>query len=54
MDRKKLITAGMIVGGFVGGYIPSLWDAGAFSFSGLFFSAVGSIVGIFLGYRFGE
>lgn len=54
MERKKLITLGMIVGGFLGGYIPSLWDAGAFSFSGLLFSAAGSVVGILLGFRFGE
>lgn len=54
MERKKLITAGMIIGGLLGGYIPSLWDAGAFSFSGLLFSAGGSIAGIFLGFYFGE
>ena len=54
MDRKKLVTVGMILGGFLGGYIPSLWGAGSFSFSGLIFTAIGSMVGIFLGFRLGE
>jgi hypothetical protein len=54
MERKKLVMVGVAVGGFVGGYVPALWGAGSFSFSGLLFSALGSIVGIFVGYRLGE
>ena len=54
MERKKLVIIGMIIGGYAGGYIPSFWDAGMFSFSGLFFSALVSIVGIWLGFKLGE
>lgn len=53
MDRKKLVMTGMVIGGYAGGYIPSLWGVGSFSFTGLLFSALGSIVGIFLGFRLG-
>lgn len=54
MDRKKLVTIGTVIGGYVGSYIPSLWSVGGFSFSGLFFGAMGSLVGIWLGFKLGE
>jgi len=41
----------MVIGSTVGSFIPSLWGAGFLSFSGMFFSAVGAILGIFAGYR---
>mgnify|MGYP006866198587 CR=1 FL=1 len=54
MEQKKLITIGMIVGGIVGGYIPSLWDANMFSMSSVILSAVGGFAGIWAGYKLGE
>lgn len=54
MEQKKLITLFMFIGSVVGGYLPSLWDASMFSFSGIVFSAVGGFLGIWLGYRLGE
>lgn len=48
---RSLIWVGMIIGSWVGGYIPSLWGAGFLSFSGLLFSAAGGILGIWLGYK---
>jgi uncharacterized membrane protein YeaQ/YmgE (transglycosylase-associated protein family) len=54
MDRKKLVMLGTVVGGYAGGYIPLLWGAGTFSFSGLLFSALGSCIGIWLGFQLGE
>ena len=41
----------MIVGGYVGSYIPTLWGAGYFSFSSILFSMIGGIAGIFLGFK---
>lgn len=54
MDRKKLVLFGAIVGGYAGSYIPALWGAGIFSMWGIFLSAVGSLVGIWLGFQLGE
>lgn len=54
MDRKKLVMIGMIIGGYAGGYIPALWGAGTFSFSGILFNALGALVGIWIGFQLGE
>lgn len=54
MDRKKLVTIGMVIGGYAGSYIPSLWGAGGFTFTSLFLGAVGSMVGIWLGFKLGS
>jgi uncharacterized membrane protein YeaQ/YmgE (transglycosylase-associated protein family) len=52
--RSKLIWIGLFVGSTVGGFVPSLWGADMLSFSGVIFSAVGGVVGIWLGYRLGD
>lgn len=44
----------MIVGGVVGGYIPSIWGAGMLSMSSIIFSALGGFLGIYIGYNLGE
>lgn len=55
MSTKPIIWIMMSVGGTIGGYIPTLWGADSmFSFSGLIFSAIGSIVGIYIGFRISE
>jgi uncharacterized membrane protein YeaQ/YmgE (transglycosylase-associated protein family) len=41
----------MVVGSFVGGFVPLLWGAGEFSFSSIIFSAIGGIVGIWAGFK---
>ncbi len=51
MDSKKLIWGGMIIGSYVGGLIPNIWGQGYFSMSGLIFSALGGILGIYLGFK---
>lgn len=53
MDRK-IIWLGLFVGSTVGGFIPSLWGAGMFSFWGVIFTALGGIAGIWVGYRMSE
>ncbi len=52
--ERKIIWLGLFVGSTIGGFIPSLWGAGALSFSGLIFSALGGFVGIWLGFRISE
>lgn len=55
MGTKPIILLLMGVGSAVGSYIPTLWgDNALFSFSGIFFSAVGAIVGIYIGFRISE
>ena len=51
MSSKKLVYLGVIIGSFVGGYVPSLWGADFFSMSGVFTTAIGGIIGIWLGFK---
>ena len=50
--NKSTVMVGMIIGSLIGGYIPSLWGAGAFSISGIIFSGLGGLGGIWLAWRF--
>lgn len=54
LSKKALIWVGLTVGSAIGGYLPALWGGDLISFSSVVFSAAGGIVGIWLGYRFGE
>jgi len=51
MNSKSLIWIFMAIGSTIGGYIPTLWGSGFFSFSSVILTAVGGILGIWLGYR---
>jgi hypothetical protein len=51
MQSKSLVWLGMVVGGTVGGFIPALWGASAFSFSGVVLSALGAIAGIWAMFK---
>lgn len=51
MESKRIIWLFAAIGGFFGGYIPLLWGAGYFSFSSIFFSSLGSIAGIWIGFK---
>lgn len=51
MDSKKTVMTGMVIGSLVGGYMPVLWGESMFSFTSVIFTAVGGIVGIWLGFK---
>lgn len=51
MSPKKLIWLGFFIGSTVGNYLPTFWGDDMLSISGIALSAVGGIVGIWLGYR---
>lgn len=51
MESKKLITLFMFLGGALGGYVPLLWGADAFSFSSIICGSLGAIVGIFIAFK---
>jgi uncharacterized membrane protein YeaQ/YmgE (transglycosylase-associated protein family) len=54
MNTKMPVWIGLTIGSSIGSYIPSLWGAGMFSFSSLLFSAIGSIIGIYLGFKISQ
>ncbi len=51
MSQKALITIGILLGSTIGGFIPNLWGAGMFSMASIFFSAIGGILGLYLGFK---
>jgi predicted MFS family arabinose efflux permease len=54
MSNKSLIYISMTVGSFIGGYIPSIWGADTFSLWGVFMTALGGFLGIYIGYKMGQ
>lgn len=51
MNPRYLIWVGLIIGSTIGGWIPSLWDSGMLSFSGIMGSMIGGLFGIYFGYK---
>lgn len=39
------------LGGWLGGYIPLIWNGSSFSMSGIIFSGLGALVGIWVGFK---
>lgn len=54
MPRKHLIWIFMVVGSYIGSWIPSLWGAGGISMTGIFLGAVFAIVGIWVAFKISE
>lgn len=44
----------MMIGGYVGAYLPMLWGDSGFSYASVIFSFIGGILGIWLGYTLGK
>ena len=51
MESKRVIMLFMFVGSAIGGYLPVLWGGGTFSMSSILLTAVGGLVGIYVGYK---
>ena len=51
MSRKTIIMFGMVLGSVLGGFFAELLGLGMFSFTALFVSAAGAVIGIWLAYR---
>jgi len=54
MSKKFLIGLFVFVGSTIGSFIPSLWNADLLSYSSLFLGGVGGLIGVWLGYKFGQ
>lgn len=51
MNSKSIIWVGMFVGSAIGGYIPMIWGGSLLSFTSIILTAVGGIIGIYLGFK---
>ncbi len=51
MSAKALVMFGMIIGSIIGGFIPSIFGVGIFSYWSAITSAIGALLGIWLGYK---
>lgn len=51
MNRKQLIWIGAFIGSTLGGLIPALWGASMFSLSSVFFTFLGGLAGIYIGFK---
>ena len=54
MNSKTLIWIGVAIGGIVGGYVPVFFGADSFSMSAVIGSGVGSLIGIWVGFRLSQ
>jgi len=54
MSRKAWVTLFVFVGSIVGGYIPTLFGLSVFSLWGLLTSALGGLIGIWIGLKLGD
>ncbi len=48
---KGLIYGSVLIFSTVGAYVPALWHAGLFSFSGIIGGIIGTIVGIWVAIK---
>lgn len=51
MSAKRVIWIGATLGSVLGGCVPNLWHASAFSMWGLVFSTIGGLAGIWAGWK---
>ena len=54
MNAKPFIWVGVVIGSTLGGLLPELWHASWLSFSGIIFSTIGGLIGIWAGWKFAE
>ena len=54
MGSRWSIWVGIIIGSTIGGVIPELWGAGAFSYSSVLFSSIGAFAGLWIGFKLGN
>jgi predicted MFS family arabinose efflux permease len=48
------IWLGIFVGSTIGGLIPELWHASAFSYTSVLFSGIGGLAGLWIGLKLGN
>lgn len=48
---KSMVWVGMVIGSAVGGYAPVLFGGSALSFTSVITTAIGGILGIWIGFK---
>jgi predicted MFS family arabinose efflux permease len=51
MSLKAMVRLGILIGSTVGGYVPVIWGAEIISFSSLFGSILGGLLGVWIAYK---
>lgn len=54
MNSKSMIWMGMFIGSSIGSFVPMMWGASVLSLSSVFFSAIGGVLGIWLGFKLSD
>lgn len=54
MSTKMYVWLGVLIGSIVGGYIPTLFGHSLLSLSVVLGNGIGSVVGIYLGFKIGN
>ena len=54
MSTKAYVTLLVFIGSIIGGYIPTFFGVSVFSFWGVITSAIGGIIGIWIGLKLGD
>ncbi|MBI5422386.1 hypothetical protein HZA44_04605 [Candidatus Peregrinibacteria bacterium] len=54
MNSKPLIWIGMFAGSTIGGFVPSLWGDNFLSMWSVVLTAVGGLVGIWIGFKLSD
>ena len=48
---SKIIYLFIFIGGTIGGYLPTLFGISSFSFTSVICGGVGSVIGLWIGYK---
>jgi uncharacterized membrane protein YeaQ/YmgE (transglycosylase-associated protein family) len=54
MGPKFVIYFSLFVGSAIGGYLPTLWHQGIFSWQSLLGSTIGAFAGLWIGYKINQ
>jgi len=54
MGKKAFIYIFVVIGGALGGYLPTLWGASPFGLASIIGGTLGGFLGIWAGYKLGQ
>lgn len=51
MSRASLVMIGMVIGSFIGGYLPGIFGVSLFSYTSILGNAAGGLLGVWIAYK---